>query len=232
MITPPVEPVNFDAEAEKLASTPKEKYVDLDDTADGPADDFMTEEQYDQSAQESAPEGQPADKYRRAAKMAFNLTDMAVPRVGSMVLGGSVSHKELQAKPDDHEDIINAYAAVFEHYDYDFNSPVVVLMATLGMVYGIPMIEKADLFNPSRKKKKPRRADAVETVHAEDVEDAEQVEETTDTDPEQGKNYGVETMEVVADLPSCDAPGCAKLLKKGQKKYCSKDCRMKALNSN
>lgn len=228
-----IKPVNsFDDEAATIAAQPKEDYSNTPGMDQGPAAEGMTEAQFEKSQAAAADSAQGEGSKARSAKMAFNFTDMLVPRVASMFIP-DVSHTELQAPVDDRQDIINAYEAFLEYYDYDFDNPIVNLVVILGMVYGLPIVEKAGQARGRKKRSRTMRTsapaanrvdshpdnegNAPETVQAETVE--------TSTDD------GIEDAKIIAEIPTCQAPTCAKALKKGQKKYCSKQCRMDALNA-
>lgn len=223
MIQPQVKAVDFAAEAGNLADAPKEEYIKLnteDPDFGSEADEGApTEEEFrEQQAHEAAGAGL-RNKYEASGKLAFQITDTLVPRVAGMVM--KVSHKSLQAERDDHEDIVKAYEAVFEYYDYDFDNPMLSLILVLFFAYGLKLIDVG-----SKKAKETKQ-------HATKAEStADQRTEQAEPAAERHEHFAAHDMEISRPPRICMAPGCGEALKPHQKKYCSTDCRMQVLNAN
>lgn len=227
MIEPKVKPTSIDDEIEELKTRPKEAYIDLDamggsaNSSSTPPPEFVTEDEFREQREAEEVHTANPGKYMKAGKLAFNLTDVVIPRAGAAWTGAS--HKELRADPEDRQDIIDAYTAVFEYYDWDFDNPVLALILILSFSYGPKIVDA---------KAKAKERKNTEDAHAEEVhDDAEEVEQEDvyDDAPPPGTPSTVQDAEVILE-PVCAATDCGNKLKPGQKLYCSAECRVKGLN--
>lgn len=225
MIIPDVKAADFGAEAAALASDQKQgDYINFEEMGDQQKDGppIQTAEEFAAQAEAEAEAGQRTTKFAATGKIAFTITDTIVPRFAGHKL--NVSHTALKANVEDRQDIIDAYTAVFEYYNQDFDNPVLALIVVLGASYGLKIYDVAQDQKAAKKAVKP--AEAAEYVPGEGEDDG-----TNAPDPDEPPYPGARRTTVVANYRSCEAPNCAKILKSGQAKFCSKECRLAGLNA-
>ena len=222
----PAAGVNFDAEAENLAGTPKQSYIeDINFEENTDQEGPQSAESYasDQDAQDPGTGG---GKAYNSAKLAFTITDMVIPRLAAMKL--KTSSKRFRAKPEDKEDLIQLWTAWFEYHNYNFDDPNVALIIGLGLAYGVPIYEyvQEKPGNTEPKAAPAPKADEAEPVQAEEVSDEDLQRENQRTKAEVIGAVNTKGERV------CAWRECDNVLTKTQKKYCSHKCRAHGSNES
>ena len=235
MIETTAEPVDFTAEASKMAASSKESYIDDIPFEETSGTDENAQD-WNKYAQENLENAKPQRKYYRTAQSIIAIHDMAVPLVLALIMKAEYSYFKFDPDPDDKEEFTEALAAVCEYEDMTVTGPYPRLIVAWTIGYGWPIYEKWKALkdDPQRRpfsnyketEKKPSNDDA-ETVEQEDV--------PSEPEPHpmaHGSGAAVQPTIIVTsstvqtpmdNIRPCEI--CGKALKQKQKKYCSNKCR-------